>query len=137
VPSSAFLRARVERECVECGVPIMEGELYYRRRLLTLCLLCHGEAEGAPGSHLTHTPPPPSSIMGCHGHGDFEAKKRFHLTEFKKSTPSPTAFLCVGTIENDEFIPTTVCIQADTLEDQESIQAFLSKHGLRGDLDQG
>ncbi len=54
------------------------------------------------------------------------------ITEIQKSTPSPVGFLCRGYVIGDKFIPTEACIQADTLEAQKLVQAFLAAHGLRG-----
>ncbi len=70
VPSSGFLRARIKWACDECGELIPRGMRYYRRRLLTLCLMCHGSAEGALGPQAGRPPPPPSSMTGCRVHGD-------------------------------------------------------------------
>ncbi len=58
----------------------------------------------------------------------------FHptITQTEKSTLSRIGFLCVGEVIGDKFIPTEACIQADTLEAQESVQAFLAAHGLNG-----
>ncbi len=58
------------------------------------------------------------------------------ITALGESTPFGASFLCTGHAVNGEFIPDQVCLITGTLEDQEAVQAFLSKHGLRGDLNQ-
>jgi len=76
MPASLFLRAKKERTCRDCGGLIMRGERYYRRRLLAVCLLCHGEAEGGLGPQVTHRGAPPSHMSGCQVNGDNKSKKR-------------------------------------------------------------
>ena len=58
------------------------------------------------------------------------------IIESDKSTPSLAGFLHTGYVIAGEFIPMRVCVQADTLEDQEAVEAFLEKYGLRGDPNQ-
>jgi len=76
MPASVFLRAKKEWMCMGCGELIPRGMRYYRRRLLTLCLMCHREAEGVLGPQPTHTPPPPSQRAGCQVNGENGSKKR-------------------------------------------------------------
>ncbi len=58
------------------------------------------------------------------------------IVESDKSSLFPTGFLCTGHVVNGGFSPDQVCLITGTLEDQEAVQAFLMKHGLRGDLNQ-
>jgi len=52
------------------------------------------------------------------------------IPETEKSTPSLADFHYTGYVIAGKFIPTRACIQADTLEDQEAVQAFLAEAGL-------
>ena len=49
------------------------------------------------------------------------------IIESDKSTPSLTGFHYAGYVIAGRFIPTRVCIQADTVEAQEAVQAFLAE----------
>ena len=51
------------------------------------------------------------------------------IPETEKSTPSLAGFHYTGYVIAGRFIPTRACIQADTLEDQEAVQAFLTEAG--------
>ena len=51
------------------------------------------------------------------------------IIESDKSTPSLAGFLYTGHVIAGRFIPTRVCIQTNTLEDQEAVQAFLAEAG--------
>ena len=133
MPISLILRTRRERECVQCGEAILAREQYYRKRLAPLCLGCMGVG---PGSHPPRTPAPPCHNAGSHGNAEKWLKKSPRLTEFNKSTPYPVGFFYRGDVITGEFILLEVCIQADTLEEQEAVQAFLEKYGLRVDPNQ-
>ncbi len=77
----------------------------------------------------------PSYMSMYRVHGDNENKKGSRLTNSEKPTLYPASFLYRGDEIGGKFIPMEVCIQADTLEAQEAVQAFLVKHGLKNESD--
>ena len=50
------------------------------------------------------------------------------ITKTKKSTPCSVSFLCMGHVVEGRFVPSHVYILTDSLETQESVQAFLAAH---------
>ncbi len=133
MPTSFFVMAQKEWECGGCGEAILRGHRYWRQRLRPVCLGCHTSGEGVQGPILRIVQTLDHKSR-CQVNGDNKSKKGSRVTEPDKSTLYSASFLYRGDEIGGKFIPMEVCIQADTLDAQEAVQAFLEQYGLKGDL---